>query len=140
MLPRTPAAQRCPQDATVGHAAQPYLPEEQDLRPRASYRVTLASSLYSGASKRAYVLEWDGSGWQTTRIGDPSEGELNAPAYLEERIFKNVFAGGWCEAGSEKASCSVQAGYPESVLRVDGRLNVLSGERSAEFYSCYDVL
>ena len=53
----------------------------------------LSSSLYSGASKRAYVLEWDGSQWQTTRIGDLSEGELNAPAYPEERIFKNVFAG-----------------------------------------------
>lgn len=100
----------------------------------------LSSSLYSGASKRAYVLEWDGSQWQTTRIGDLSEGELNAPAYPEERIFKNVFAGGWCETGSEEASRRFQAGYAESVLRVDGRPNVLSGERSAEFYSCYDVL
>src|SRR5918993_5548597 len=36
LLPRTPDAQRCPQDATVAHAAQPHLPEEQDLRPRTS--------------------------------------------------------------------------------------------------------
>jgi len=100
----------------------------------------LSSSLYSGASKRAYVLEWDGSEWQTTRVEDISEQELNASAYPEKRVFKNVFAKRWCEAGSEEASRRVQTGYSEPVLRVDGRPNILSGERSAEFYSCEDAL
>jgi hypothetical protein len=100
----------------------------------------LSSSLYSGASKRAYILEWDGSEWQTTGIGNLSEQELNAPAYPEERVFKNVFARGWCEAGSEEELRLVQAGYSEPVLWVYSRPNILSGERSAEFYSCDDVL
>jgi len=100
----------------------------------------LSSSLYSGASKRAYVLEWDGSEWQTTRIADLSEQELNAPAYPEERVFKNVFVKGWCEAGSEEGLRRVQAEYSEPVLRVDSRPNILSGERSTEFYSCDDAL
>lgn len=100
----------------------------------------LSSSLYSGASKRAYVLEWDGSEWQTTRVGDLSEQELNAPTYPEERVFKNVFAKRWCEAGSEEELQRGQAGYSEPILRVDGRPNILSGERSAVFYSCDDAL
>ncbi len=100
----------------------------------------LSSSLYSGASKRAYILEWDGSEWQTTGIGNLSEQELNAPAYPEERVFKNVFARGWCEAGSEEELRLVQTGYSEPVLWVYSRPNILSGERSAEFYSCDDVL
>ena len=94
----------------------------------------LSSSLYSGASKRAYVMEWDGSEWQTTRIGDLAEGELNAPAYPEERVFKSVFAQRWCEAGGHD-----QAYYQGAVLRVDGRPAILSGERSSEFYGCDDV-
>ncbi len=61
----------------------------------------LSSSLYSGASKRAYVMEWDGSDWQTTRIGDLAERELNAPAYPEERVFQSVFAQRWCEVGTD---------------------------------------
>jgi hypothetical protein len=100
----------------------------------------LSSSLYSGANKRAYVLEWDGSDWQGTGIGNLAVQELNTPAYPEERVFKSVFAQRWCGAGSEEELRRVQAGYSEPVLRVDGRPNILSGERSAEFYSCYDVL
>jgi hypothetical protein len=72
----------------------------------------LSSSLYSGASKRAYVLEWDGSGWPGTGIANLAWQELN----------------------------SIQTGHPGPVLRVEGRPNVLSGERSAEFYSCDDAL
>ncbi len=90
----------------------------------------LSSSLYSGASKRGYVMEWDGSEWQTTRIGDLAERELNAPAYPEERVFESVFAQRWCEA---------ETGYQGAVLRVDGRPAILSGERSSEFYGCDDV-
>lgn len=96
----------------------------------------LSSSLYSGTSKQGYVLEWDGSDWQITRIGNLSAKELNAPAYPEERIFENVFARRWCEEGGEDG----QEGYPEPILRVDGRPAILSGERLAEFYSCDDVL
>ena len=100
----------------------------------------LSSSLYSGASKRGYVLEWDGSDWQGTVIGNLAVQELNTPAYPEERIFKSVFAQRWCEAGSEEEIQSTQAGYAEPVLRVDGRPNILSGERSTEFYSCDEAL
>jgi hypothetical protein len=100
----------------------------------------LSSSLYSGATKRGYVLEWDGSAWQGTGIVNLAVQELNTPAYPEERVFKSVFAQRWCEAGSEEELRRVQAGYLEPVLRVDGRPNILSGERSAEFYSCDDVL
>lgn len=96
----------------------------------------LSSSLYSGTNKQGYVLEWDGSEWRSTRIGDLSTKELNTPAYPEESIFENVFARRWCEEGGEDA----QAGYPEPVLRVDGRPAILSGERLSEFYSCDDVL
>jgi hypothetical protein len=94
----------------------------------------LSSSLYSGASKRAYVMEWDGSEWKTTRIGGLAEGELNAPAYPEERVFESVFAQRWCEAGGYD-----QADYQGAVLRVDGRPAILSGERSSKFYGCDDV-
>ena len=90
----------------------------------------LSSSLYSGASRRAYVMEWDGSEWQMTRIGDLAERELNAPAYPEESVFKSVFVQRWCET---------QTGYQGAVLRVDGRPAILSGERSSEFYGCDDV-
>jgi hypothetical protein len=100
----------------------------------------LSSSLYSGASKQAYVLVWDGSRWQGTGIANLAWQELNTPAYPEERIFKSVFAQRWCEAGSDEELRRVQAGYSEPVLRVDGRPDILSGERSAEFYSCDDVL
>jgi hypothetical protein len=100
----------------------------------------LSSSLYSGASKRGYVLEWDGSDWQGTGIANLAVQELNTPAYPEKRVFKSVFAQKWCEAGSEEELRRVQAGYSEPVLRVDGRPNILSGERSSEFYSCDDVL
>ena len=100
----------------------------------------LSSSLYSGASKQAYVLVWDGSGWQGTGIANLAWQELNTPAYPEERVFKSVFAQRWCEAGRDKELRRVQAGYSEPVLRVDGRPDILSGERSAEFYSCDDVL
>lgn len=94
----------------------------------------LSSSLYSGASKRGYVMEWNGSDWQTTRIGDLAEQELNAPAYPEKRVFKSVFAQRWCEAGG-----LAQADYQDAVLRVDGRPGILSGERSSEYYGCGDV-
>ena len=100
----------------------------------------LSSSLYSGASKRAYVLEWDGSEWQCTRIGDLAESELNASAYPEECVFENVFAKRWCEVESEEASRRVQTGDPEPALRVDGRPSILGGERFREFYSCDDAL
>ena len=100
----------------------------------------LSSSLYSGASKQAYVLVWDGSGWQGTGIANLAWQELNTPAYPEERVFKSVFAQRWCEAGSDEELRRIQAGYSEPVLRVDGRPDILSGERSAEFYSCDDVL
>jgi hypothetical protein len=100
----------------------------------------LSSGLYSGTSKQGYVLEWDGSNWQGTRIGGVSEQELNTPAYPEESIFVNVFAERWCEAGSEEELRRAQAGYSEPVLRVDGRPDILSGERSSEFYSCGDAL
>ena len=100
----------------------------------------LSSSLYSGASKRGYVLEWDGSDWQGTGIANLAVQELNTPAYPEERVFKSVFVQKWCEAGSEEELRRVQVGYSEPVLRVDGRPNILSGERSSEFYSCDDVL
>ena len=100
----------------------------------------LSSSLYSGASKQAYVLVWDGSGWQGTGIANLAWQELNTPAYPEERVFKSVFAQRWCEAGSDEELRRVQAGYSEPVLRVDGRPDILSGERSAEFYSCDDAL
>jgi hypothetical protein len=99
----------------------------------------LSASLYSGASKQAYVLEWDGSEWQTTAIGVLSLQELNTPAYPEEHIFENVFDRGWCEAGSEEDLRRVEAGDAEPVLRVDGRPNILNGERLAEFYSCEDI-
>ena len=95
----------------------------------------LSSSLYSSTSKQGYVLWWDGSDWQSTRIGGLSTEELNTPAYPEERVFKNVFAKRWCEAEG-----FAQAGYPEPILRVDGRPAILDAERSAEFYSCNDVL
>ena len=100
----------------------------------------LSSSLYSGASKRGYVLEWNGSDWQGTVIGNLAVQELNTPAYPEERIFKSVFVQRWCEAGSEEEIQHDQPGYSEPVLRVDGRPNILSGERLAEFYSCDDAL
>jgi hypothetical protein len=100
----------------------------------------LSSSLYSGASKQAYVLVWDGSGWQGTGIANLAWQELNTLAYPKERVFKSVYAQRWCEAGSDEELRRVQAGYSEPVLRVDGRPDILSGERSAEFYSCDDVL
>ena len=100
----------------------------------------LSSSLYSGASKRGYVLEWDGSEWRRTGIQNLALKELNTPPYPEKRIFKSVFVQRWCEAGSEEELQRVKAGYPEPVLRVDGRPNILSGERSAEFYSCDEAL
>jgi hypothetical protein len=100
----------------------------------------LSSGLYSGTSKQGYVLEWKDSNWQSTRIGGVSERELNTPAYPEESIFENVFAERWCGEGSEEALRREQAGEPEPTLRVDGRPAILSGERSAELYSCEDVL
>ena len=100
----------------------------------------LSSGLYSGTSKQGYILVWDGSNWQSTRIGGVSERELNTPAYPEESIFENVFAERWCEEGSEEALRREQAGYPEPILRVDGRPAIISGERSTELYSCDDVL
>ena len=100
----------------------------------------LSSGLYSGTSKQGYVLEWKDSNWQSTRIGGVSERELNTPAYPEESIFENVFAERWCEEGGEEALRREQAGYPEPILRVDGRPAIISGERSTELYSCDDVL
>jgi hypothetical protein len=100
----------------------------------------LSSGLYSGTSKQGYVLVWDSANWQSTRIGGVSERELNTPAYPEESIFENVFAERWCEEGSEEALRREQAGYPEPILRVDGRPAIISGERSTELYSCDDVL
>ena len=100
----------------------------------------LSSGLYSGTSKQGYILVWDGSNWQSTRIGGVSERELNTPAYPEESIFENVFAERWCEEGSEEALRREQAGHPEPILRVDGRPAIISGERSTELYSCDDVL
>jgi hypothetical protein len=94
----------------------------------------LSSSLYSGASKQGYVMEWDGSEWQATRIGDLAERELNTPAYPEERVFKSVFTQRWCEAGG-----FAQADSPELVLRIEGRPAILRGERLSEFYGCDDV-
>lgn len=99
----------------------------------------LSSSLYSGAGKRGYVLTWDGTEWQSARIGDLAEQELNVPAYPEERVFKSVFAQRWCEGGSDNALQRARMGYPDPVLRVDGRFPPLSGERSSEFYGCDDV-
>ncbi|CAA9466651.1 MAG: hypothetical protein AVDCRST_MAG28-4165, partial [uncultured Rubrobacteraceae bacterium] len=69
----------------------------------------LSSSLYSGATKQGHVMEWDGSDWQTTRIGDLAVQELNVPAYPEERVLKSVFTQRWCEA---------QTDYQGVVLRV----------------------
>jgi len=100
----------------------------------------LSSGLYSGTSKQGYVLVWDSANWQSTRIGGVSERELNTPAYPEESIFENVFAERWCEEGGEEALRREQAGYPEPILRVDGRPAIISGERSTELYSCDDVL
>ena len=100
----------------------------------------LSSGLYTGTSKQGYILVWDSSNWQSTRIGGVSERELNTPAYPEESIFENVFAERWCEEGSEEALRREQAGYPEPILRVDGRPAIISGERSTELYSCDDVL
>jgi hypothetical protein len=94
----------------------------------------LSSSLYSGASKQGYVMEWDDSEWQGTRIGDLAERELNTPAYPEERVFKSVFAQRWCEAGELAPVDS-----SELVLRIDGRPAIWSGERLSEFYGCDDV-
>jgi hypothetical protein len=94
----------------------------------------LSSSLYSGASKQGYVIEWDDSEWQGTRIGDLAERELNTPAYPEERVFKSVFAQRWCEVGE-----LVPADSSELVLRIDGRPAIWSGERLSEFYGCDDV-
>jgi hypothetical protein len=99
----------------------------------------LSSGLYTGTSKQGYVLVWDSANWQSTRIGGVSERELNTPAYPEESIFENVFAERWCEEGSEEALRREQAGYPEPILRVDGRPAIISGERSTELYSCDDV-
>ena len=84
----------------------------------------LSSSLYSGAGKRGYVLTWDGSEWQSARIGDLAEEELNAPAYPEDRVFKSVFAERWCEEGSENALQRALMGHPEPVLRIDGRFRL----------------
>ena len=100
----------------------------------------LSSGLYSGTSKQGYVLEWEGSEQHITRIGGVSERELNTPAYPEESIFENVFAERWCEEGSEEALRREQAGYPEPILRVEGRPAIISGERSTEHYGCDDVL
>ena len=100
----------------------------------------LSSGLYTGTSKQGYILVWDSANWQSTRIGGVSERELNTPAYPEESIFENVFAERWCEEGSEEALRREQAGYPEPILRVDGRPAIISGERSTELYSCDDVL
>ena len=100
----------------------------------------LSSGLYTGTSKQGYVLVWDSANWQSTRIGGVSERELNTPAYPEESVFENVFAERWCEEGSEEALRREQAGYPEPILRVDGRPAIISGERSTELYSCDDVL
>ena len=100
----------------------------------------LSSGLYTGTSKQGYILVWDSANWQSTRIGGVSERELNTPAYPEESIFENVFAERWCEEGSEEAIRREQAGYPEPILRVDGRPAIISGERSTELYSCDDVL
>jgi len=100
----------------------------------------LSSGLYTGTSKQGYILVWDSTNWQSTRIGGVSERELNTPAYPEESIFQNVFAERWCEKGSEEALRREQAGYPEPILRVDGRPAIISGERSTELYSCDDVL
>ena len=100
----------------------------------------LSSGLYTGTSKQGYILVWDSTNWQSTRIGGVSERELNTPAYPEESIFENVFAERWCEEGSEEALRREQAGYPEPILRVDGRPAIISGERSTELYSCDDVL
>ena len=94
----------------------------------------LSSSLYSGASKQGYVMEWNGSEWQGTVIGNLAMQELNTPAYPEERVFKSVFAQRWCDAGDH-----AQHDYQGAVLRVDGRPAILSGERSSEFYGCGDV-
>jgi hypothetical protein len=100
----------------------------------------LSSGLYTGTSKQGYILVWDSTNWQSTRIGGVSERELNTPAYPEESIFENVFAERWCEKGSEESLRREQAGYPEPILRVDGRPAIISGERSTELYSCDDVL
>ncbi len=99
----------------------------------------LSSSLYSGDSKRGYVLAWDGSKWQSARIGELAEEELNTPAYPEDRVFKSVFTERWCEEGSENALQRARMGYPEPVLRIDGRLPPLRGERSSTFYGCDDT-
>jgi hypothetical protein len=94
----------------------------------------LSSSLYSGATKRAYVMEWDGRDWRRTGIQNLAFQELNTPPYPEERVFKSVFAQRWCEAEG-----LVRADRPEPVLRIDGRPAILSGERPSAFYGCGDV-
>ncbi len=94
----------------------------------------LSSSLYSGATKRGDVLEWDGSDWRRTGIQNLALQELNTPPYPEERVFKSVFDQRWCEAEG-----LVRADRPGPVLRIDGKPAILSGERPSAFYGCGDV-
>jgi hypothetical protein len=94
----------------------------------------LSSSLYSGATKRGDVLEWDGSDWRRTGIQNLALQELNTPPYPEERVFKSVFAQRWCEAEDR-----VRADRPGPVLRIEGKPAILSGERPSAFYGCGDV-
>jgi hypothetical protein len=90
----------------------------------------LSSSLYSGNTKEAYVWTLDEAGPTASRsiIGLSME-VMNVPAYPKERVFKNVFAIGWCE--------NTEA--PKLILVVYSKPDISSGERSTETYNCAEV-
>ena len=90
----------------------------------------LSASLYSGSTEEGYVYTADGASRTRTRIFDRAMDEVNAPAYPEERVYKEVFADMWCEQTSS---------FPKPVLVVYGRPEIFSGQYSETVYRCQDV-
>jgi hypothetical protein len=88
----------------------------------------LSASLYSGSTEEGYVYAADSS--QRTRISDTARDETNAPAYPEQRVYKEVFADMWCEKTSSA---------PKPILVVYSRPEIFSGQRSRTIYYCKDV-
>lgn len=90
----------------------------------------LSASLYSGSTEEGYVYVKDGSSWTSTPAFNRAMGELNVPAYPEERVYKRVFADTWCERTPS---------LPKAILVVYSRPEIFSGQRSKTTYHCKDV-
>jgi hypothetical protein len=92
----------------------------------------LSASLYSGNTKSGDVYTWNGPDVIDTNISrDLPMKQMNVPAYPEDRVFKKVFVEEWCAQGN-----SSKGRFPGPMLVVRDKPNIVTGERSKEFYRC----